>query len=215
MSQIKLMVFDMDGVIVDTEPLHRKAKEQVLVDYGIENDVNLDATVGLPNEAFWAKIIKEYSLMAEPDDLVLLQNNLILSMMEKLGMGLTPGLPELLDELESRDIKIGLASSSRRYFVEKVLNRYGVKNRFTYTVTGDEVEKRKPEPECYKKVLTLAGVEPSEAAAIEDSTAGVKAACTAGLLCFGFNNPGSGNQDLSLSHHKIARLTDVVSFLFG
>ena len=213
MSRIKLMVFDMDGVIVDSEPLHRKAKEQMLMDYGIGNEVNLDATVGLPNEAFWARIIEDYSLSTDPDKLVLLQNNLILSMMEKLGVGLTPGLSELLDELKHRGIKIGLASSSLRYFVEKVLNRFEIKERFTYVVTGEEVELRKPAPECYKKVMTLAGVEPSEAAAIEDSTAGVKAAYSSGLTCFGFINPGSGNQNLSLARYRIARLTDVIDYL--
>ncbi len=213
MSQIKLMVFDMDGVIVDSEPLHRKAKEQILVDYGIENAVNLDATVGIANEAFWAHIIKEYGLATDPDKLVLLQNNLILSMMEKHNIGLMPGLSTLMDELEHRGIKMGLASSSLRYFVEKVLDRFGIKERFSFMVTGEDVEKRKPAPECYQKVMALAGVEPSEAAAVEDSTAGVKAAYTAGLTCFGFINPGSGNQDISLAHHSITRLIDVIDYL--
>ena len=107
------------------------------------------------------------------------------------------GIPELLANLKKDGIAIGLASSSEKAFIEMVLEELGIRGYFQAVVSGEEVERSKPEPEIFLRAAELLNVDPADCLVLEDSRHGVEAAKRAGMKCIGYQNPNSGPQDLS------------------
>ena len=94
--------------------------------------------------------------------------------------------------------------------MDETLQLLGIRECFDITVAGNEIPKKKPEPDVYLKVLELSGIEASCALAIEDSKAGVEAAQRAGICCYGYRNPTSGNQDISKADKIVNSLNEIV-----
>lgn len=211
--KIKLAIFDVDGVIIDSEPLHYRAKLEILRSHGLGETFNLKEYVGKPNKDLWTKIIRENELNVNPGDLEMQQFDLILSYVYKEHLSPTKGLVNLLISLKEYCISAAVASSSNRYYVSHVLDYFGLNEYFAYSVTGDEVQFQKPSPDIYKKALQLSGISSDDAIAIEDSTAGVQAAISAGIRCLGYQNPTSGMQDLTLADGIIQELGQVMEYI--
>jgi HAD superfamily hydrolase (TIGR01509 family) len=108
---------------------------------------------------------------------------------------------------------MGLASSSNRFYVDSILSYYSLTDYFDYIVAGDEVKRKKPEPDVYLKVLELSKLDSQEVIAVEDTYAGSKAAVSAGLPCVGYQNPTSGSQDLSACFLKINELHELMEMI--
>ncbi len=212
-SNIKLVIFDVDGVIFDSEPLHYRAKLDILHSYGLGETFDLKDYVGKPNKDLWTRIIKENKLNVSPGDLEMQQFDLIISYVYKEHLSPTKGLVDLLDFLKESCIHMAVASSSNRYYVSHILEFFGLNKYFTYSVTGDEVRFQKPSPDIYQKTLQLSGICSDNVIAIEDSTAGVQAAVSAGIKCLGYQNPTSGMQNLSLATGIIQELGQVVEYI--
>ncbi len=212
-TNIKMVIFDVDGVIFDSEPLHYRAKLEILHRYGLGETFNLKDYVGKPNKDLWTKIISENKLNVNPGDLEMLQFDLILSYVYKEHLSPSKGLVNLLTLLKKSCIDIAVASSSNRYYVSHILEYFGLNEYFTYSVTGDEVRFQKPSPDIYQKILQLSGICSDNAIAIEDSAAGVQAAVSAGINCLGYQNPTSGMQDLSLATGIVQELGQVVEYI--
>ncbi len=217
MDDLKLVIFDMDGVIFDSEPLHDNAKRRLIKEGGITEQVDdLSWSVGLPSKLLWSNMISRYGLTKSAEELEYLQYKYILEEVKDRDIKTSEGFVEVLQFLRKQGIKIGLGSSSDRHYVDDVLHYYGIYQYFNYTVAGDEVANKKPSPDIYLKVLELAGYKASEAIAVEDSKAGSEAATAAGLNCIGYINPTSGSQDLSkcfMKINKISQITEVISKL--
>jgi len=122
-------------------------------------------------------------------------------------------LIDLLDMIDDYGLHAAVASSSPKYFVESVLDYLKIKNRFSNIVVGDEVSSTKPAPDVYLEVLKRENMKCKEAIAIEDSYAGVCAAVSAGIPCFAYENPTSGEQDLSRAQYKIKSLSSVSEYI--
>lgn len=205
----KMLVFDMDGVILDSEPLHEYAKKRILQDYNISPNIDLSWSVGNPNIVLWRRIITQYKISSTPEELEQKQYEYIIEQLEEQNVKANDGLEKLLDWAERNDFLIGLASSSNRYFVDYVLRFLKIKDYFEYTVAGDEVTHKKPKPDVYLAVISMTDILPSQVIAIEDSSSGIRAALEAGISCIGYQNPTSGKQDLSLALHVITSLDEV------
>lgn len=211
---LKLVIFDLDGVICDSEALHKFARLYILNGHADTENIDLSWAVGYSLRDTWIRLIHEYQLQQDPEELALMQYDVILDQMQEQNMATSSGLRELLAWIQSKNLKIGMYSSSDRYYVDRVLDRYKLRDTFDYVVAGDEVSQRKPSPEGYLKVLEMAGVSAKNAVAIEDSLAGTQAAAAAGIACIGYQNPTSGNQDLSQATWLVDDLYAVPSFLF-
>ncbi|EPR10484.1 HAD family hydrolase [Ruminiclostridium papyrosolvens] len=211
--KINLVIFDVDGVIFDSEPLHYRAKLEILQSYGLNETFNLKEYVGKPNRDLWTKVIKENNLNANPQELEMRQFNLILGYVEKEKIQPTKGLEKLLTELSKNNYDTAIASSSNRYYVSRVLDIFQLSGYFDYSVTGDEVKFQKPSPDIYQKVLSISGIPKDSAIAIEDSTSGLRAAVSAGISCIGYRNPTSGNQDLFLADAIIQELGQIKDYI--
>lgn len=212
--KIKLMIFDMDGVIFDSEPIHYNSKLRILEDLGLERELDLSRHVGFPSEEFWQRILNENGIKdVTAKELENRQYDYNLESMKNEKINLTNGLLELLDVLDACAIDCAVASSSDKYFVDKVLDYFEIKNRFRAVVSGDEVMQKKPAPDVYLKALNECNVSSADALCIEDSFMGSLAAENAGIRCIGYINPTSGQQDLSNTFAQIESIGDVIEYI--
>jgi HAD superfamily hydrolase (TIGR01509 family) len=207
---MKAVIFDLDGVLIDSEPLHAMADNQLLKETGIDVPENyFDRFVGWTNKAMWEAIKKDWDIILSAEELVELQMPLKLKLLHKSDYEPIPGVIELLERIRKTEIPMVIASSSPRQFIEAVIEKIEIKQYFAKWVSGEEVEHSKPEPDIFLKVAELLNVNPRECIVIEDSTSGIIAAKRAGMWCIGYKNVNSGNQDLSeadLIVHKIEEI---------
>ena len=183
MEKIKLIIFDMDGLILDTEKLYLEYGLEVFEElgYDITEEVFL-GTVGMTDKSsgeYYSKLYGEnfdYKIIVEKIDVKLLVTS-------KDGkVGLKNGLFELLKFLDENDVKKVVATSTARKKAEFMLENAGILDRFDFLVCGDEVKKGKPNPEIFLKAAEIAGVDPKNCMVLEDSHNGLRAANSAGML---------------------------------
>ena len=215
MKKFKAMLFDMDGVLVDSEPIHFASRTKILNHYGIEtSDEELSHYTGILSDAFLTDIAKKRGVdipIAEACDLI--KSN-FRDIIDSYDLRPIDGIPELLQELHSRDISMAIASSSSPEVIDKLTTRIGIKQYFQAFVSGHQVEKSKPAPDIY---LTAAGALkqlPTDCVVLEDSHNGIVAGHAAHCYCIGFRSPHSGNQDFSLANVIINSIRDIDLNLF-
>ncbi len=210
---VEMVAFDLDGVIADTEPLHRRAKERIFAEIGFLGDVaegiDLDDFIGLPNSELWTMVLERCGAPFSPAELERRQYDAILEQLRDNATPPSRGLFELLERLEDAGVRCGMFSSSDFYYVERVLSFFGLSGRFSPLITGDRVARRKPAPDGYLRLIEQSGLPPSRIVAVEDSRAGVASATAAGLRCIGYANPTSGNQNLEAATLRVAALGEI------
>lgn len=180
---LELVVFDVDGLMLDTESVWKEAFDKAGNKYGIP---------GLGDTLFPSLIGKRLEDEQELLDRLLpgdIQESLLndwrqmgLSSLEK-EVPVKPGLNEILDFLDAHHIKKAVATTTRRELTEERLRKIGVYDRFDYVLCGDEVINRKPDPEIYLSVLKKMDTDARNALVLEDSVVGVEAAYRAGIDC--------------------------------
>jgi HAD superfamily hydrolase (TIGR01509 family) len=206
---IRALIFDFDGLILETEePIYRSWKE-VYEAYGVplpfEQWVK---TVGSSNQAFHPQLHLEERLGAplppeEIDRRVARRVELV------LAEPVRPGVVGLAKAARAAGMKVGVASSSSRDWVQGHLERLGIVDLFECLQARDDVQHVKPEPDLYLASLDCLGVAPAEAVAIEDSPNGVIAAKRAGLRCVAVPNRITEGLDLSQADLRLTSLADV------
>lgn len=210
---VQLVCFDLDGTLVDSEPLHQRAKEQLVKRLGYKKEIDYKSFVGRPNREFWQPVVRELALKDENEQtLERKQYDLILEMAEQEGYTPSDGLSEVLGYLAEKGIRMAVCSSSDRHYVERMVALLGLADWFPVLVGGDEVPHKKPAPDIYCKALALCGVAPENAVAVEDSASGIAAAAGAGMACIGYRNPTSGPQDLSQAVCRVGQLVEMIGY---
>jgi putative hydrolase of the HAD superfamily len=180
---IKAVIFDFDGTIIDTETIWFQAyKEVLLEEFGIKLPLEEFAKIiGTTNEVLFQYIENQVEIKVDPHLIHKLTDQRFL---EKKGiLDVREGVRKKLIEAKQLGLKIGLASSSSREWVEGFLRQFELWNYFSVIKTKEDVIKVKPDPALYLKALEDLEVEPQEALAIEDSANGVLSAVEAGLKC--------------------------------
>ena len=207
---INAVIFDLDGVLIDSEPLHSKTDNQILRELGIRAAENyFDRFAGYTNESMWEAIKKDYHITKSTDKIIEMQMPLKLNLLQKGNYKSIPGIVELLDEIKAMHIPIAVASSSPKLFIEVVLAKIGIGKYFSIILSGEEVEHSKPEPDIFLKVAGLLNVNPSECLVVEDSKSGTIAAKKAGMKCIGYQNVNSGDQDLSNADFIVNNIKEI------
>jgi HAD superfamily hydrolase (TIGR01509 family) len=154
-------------------------------------------------------LINEFSINVSRDEFLKRQDEKRLVVFNKESMVSVSGTIELIQYLYDNGLKLGLASSSPRYFIEMVLNNFDLLKYFTIIVSGEELERSKPHPDIYLKAAEQIGISPIDCVAIEDANAGVRSAKAAGMYTIGYQNPNSGAQDLSAADVVIQDMKEV------
>jgi len=183
------MVFDMDGVLLDSEPLHHDVLNGVLAAEG--RMLSFDEYrpyIGTTLEYTWSDLIRRYSLTGPVEDYILRYDEGILESYRRHSV-IAPGVRQLLNLLSERGIRRAVASSSRTSWVESALETLGIREDFELLVTGDMVTHSKPDPEIYLLAAGRLGVDAHSCLAIEDSPKGVASARAAGMTVIGVRTP--------------------------
>lgn len=181
---IKAIVFDFDGTIVDTETAWYQAFQQAYENCGAELTLETFAQcIGTSHDHFnpYEYINTLLDQPVEADSFKQQVHDRHSKLMENVA--LRPGVIELLQAARSAGLKIGLATSSRREWIDKYLEQHDLGGYFECIRTMENVKKVKPDPELYTQTLACLGVQGDEAIAIEDSPNGAKAAVRAGMYC--------------------------------
>jgi beta-phosphoglucomutase len=213
LEKIKLVVFDLDGVIIDSEWAHEAAKTRIRSELGIAGAIDLAAYTGRSNRVFWQTVLDEAGMQGDVDELVRKQFAFVLEELKKAHQPETPGLTELLQFLKSRNIKIAVSSGSEEYFIRAILELLHIQPFFNVVVTGNDMVELKPAPDIYLAALRLSGVSARQAITIEDSKAGCQAAQAAGMQCIGYTNSGKNPQDLSRADFLIDKMGKAIRII--
>lgn len=202
------VVLDMDGVIVDTEPLHIAIDARVCRDLGATvAEREFERYVGVRAIDMWGEVRQRYGL-ADSAEQLLARAARLFEQAQETGQvpPPVPGALELISSLHDRGIPLAVASSSSYSSIERVLVRLQLDGIIGVRVGGDQVNHAKPHPEIYLRAAALLGLPPERCVAVEDSAYGVAAARAAGMTCVGLHNVHSGMQDLSVASVRIDSL---------
>ena len=212
----------MDGVIVDTEPVHHYAYNQQFKQLGITISPELYASfTGNSTKNIFERLKSHFDLKQEVPELVATKRQLFNEAFDsKEDLYMLDGVEDLIKELYGKGMQLVLASSSAHVTIQRIFNRFKLHQYFSYIVSGEDFPKSKPHPAIFLKAAELAQTPVSECIVIEDSTNGIMAAKAAGIYCIGYDSFHSKMQDYSLAdqiitnfnelnYHKIAGLTVV------
>ena len=198
------VVFDMDGILIDSEPLFRLAAQRAARDLGHEVTDELFFTwMGLPPAAVEASIMQtmghDFPMHAFRDRF----REIWVEHTDSHGVPAQPGIGDLLSSLQARHIPFGVATSTQREQAERSLQLAGLWSYIDKLVAGNEVEIGKPAPEIFLRAADQLGIQPTRCVALEDSEAGVRSASSARMLTIMV-------PDLHQPSAEVARLADYV-----
>lgn len=198
MKRFEGILFDMDGVLIDSEPIHIQKWREVLKVYGIETIVSwFDKFVGVPDEEVASEIVKKYELNKPPHELL---EEKRLKYRQFIEFEL-PSSPQLIEAISSlQHYKLAVVTASKKSDAELITCKIGVNALFQVILGGDEIQNNKPSPEIYLKAIEELGISPNTGIAVEDSTPGVQAAKNAGLYVIGIKN-SMVQQNLKTADH--------------
>ena len=214
--QARAVIFDLDGVLVDSEPLYADALNRVMVMEGAEplTEDESRSLIGTTVEDTW-DAIKEMRSLSKPFEYYLGIYSQTLIEIFRAGLELQPGAMDLVRAVRDRGLLLGLATSSRRAWVDVQLEVVGVNSVFDAVVTGDEVQDGKPSPEIYLSAAHLLGVPPAECLAVEDSPSGVAAAAAAGMYTVAVRTESTAGLDISSADVVLDSLEEFDMGLLG
>ena len=207
---LKAVLFDMDGVIVDTEPLHRKAYHQMFDDVNINVDEDLYASfTGQSTINICKRLVDHFNLNETPEELVSLKRKHYKIFFDNDDLGLIDGVLDRIQDYHSNDVKLVVESSASMLGIKQIFERFDLNQYFSAKFSGADLKKSKPHPEIFIKAAESTGFSKSECLVIEDSTNGIKAAHSAGIYCVGFKSPHSSHQDYSLANKIITSFEEI------
>jgi len=206
---IKAVLFDMDGVIAETEHAHVEAEKQTLLKYGVQiTEDELHQYTGTTAKQMFMELIAKYRLDTTYQKIFKEKEQIMFKLLE-LDTQPVKGVIELMCKLREKHVKLAVASSSHRRMVQYVLSKLKITRFFDSIISAEDVAHGKPDPEIFLMSAKRLKVSPAECLVVEDAKLGVEAAKEAGMKCLGYRNPHSGNQDLS----KADMVTDDFSSL--
>lgn len=207
---MKAVIFDMDGVLIDSEPLHLLTDKSLLKRLNVEVEENyFDKYVGVTNPVMWKEIVTSFNIQRSLQEILNIELSLKLKLLKKGNYLPMEGVLELLKDLYDHNIPISIASSSSSIFIKEVFKKLKIEKYVQLYISGENIEKSKPEPDIFLKTAELLQVRPEECIVIEDSKNGVIAAKRAGMKCIGFQNVNSGNQDLSKADFIVSTIKEI------
>jgi len=189
----------MDGVIVDTEPLHHKAYFMMFKEYNINvSNAFYESLTGQSTKNVCKKLVAHFNMTATPLELELSKRNYFNSLFDyDESLQLIDGVHDLIKDYYNNGLTLVLASSASMGTINKVFTRFKLDQYFIAKLSGADLKASKPHPEIFEKAAEASGYSKEKCIVIEDSTNGIKAAKSAGIYCIGFDSENSKNQDYS------------------
>ena len=211
--RVKAVIFDLDGLLIDSEPLQIAAWREYLQRHRAElTDDMLGQMYGLRLSDASKVVVNLLDLDISPEQVATERDALFL---RTVPGNIQPcsGAIVLLTELRHRGMPIALATSGHRRYVDLALESAGIPRAFDAEVTGEMVVLGKPDPETFLTAARLLGVEPAGCLVLEDSPNGVRAAKAAGMLCLAIPNEDTSDHDLSAADQILPSLDQVLEWM--
>lgn len=205
---IKAVIFDMDGVITDSEPLHTEAFGTILDKYGVKRTPEvIEKIIGLTEIDEWVYYKQIFPQIIDNVETLIEKKQ---KAYVKLGKEIKffPGFKELFSEIKKNNFKIALTTSNRVFYINYQLPKEII-NSFDAIISGNDITKGKPYPEPYAKTINKLNLNPNECIVIEDSVNGIKSAKAAGAYCIAVTNtfPKEKLQEADLIINSLTELT--------
>ncbi|MNE47226.1 Beta-phosphoglucomutase [compost metagenome] len=196
---IQTVIFDMDGVIVDTEPVHHYAyyKQFQELNITVPNEMYTSFT-GFSTRNTFQTLKEAFQLEQEVEDLIQRKRTIFNDAFDsKEDLDLLEGVKNLIQDLHANGMQLIVASSASKVTIDRVFTRFGLHEYFSHIVSGEDFPKSKPHPAIFEHAASLSIAPKENCIVIEDSTNGVRAAKAAGIFCVGYNSLHSKDQDLT------------------
>ncbi len=208
---IKAVLFDMDGVIINSEPLHHKAYHLMFAKVGITVDHTLyESFTGQATLPICKQLVEKFNLDDSPESLVALKRGFFKELFyNDPELDLIPGVRNRIEDYYANGLTLILASSASMGNINNVFDRFGLDHYFKAKLSGADLKASKPHPEIFLKAAEASGHAKEDCIVIEDSTNGIKAAHAAGIPCIAFKSPHSKNQDYSLADTVIENFNEI------
>ena len=188
----------MDGVLINSEPVHYRVWKQALAARGIELDHEIyKPCIGSTNGFLMDILHDNYGISRDDKELVETMEQIKKKVIAEEGFPIIKGVPQLLGRLKDSGYRLAIASSSPPAYIRQVVTSLGIDGYFELLVSGEQVKNPKPAPDVFLEAARQMKLDPEECLIIEDSSNGCRAAKAAGMVCCAYFNPDSGKQDLS------------------
>jgi beta-phosphoglucomutase family hydrolase len=196
---LKAVIFDMDGVIIDSEPMHNKAYHDMFDEVGINVSTKLyESFTGQSTINICKRLCDHFNLEESPEALVTLKRKHYKQFFDSNSdLDLIDGVLDLIKDYYNNGLTLVLASSAAMTSINQIFDRFDLNQYFVAKLSGGDLKQSKPHPEIFIKAAQATGFSKNECIVIEDSTNGVEAAKGAGIFCVGFDSFHSKNQDYS------------------
>ena len=208
---LKAVLFDMDGVIIDSEPLHHKAYHQMFDDVNISVSNTLyESFTGQSTLNICRQLCNQFNLNLSPETLVNLKRKHFKQLFEgDSDLLLIDGVLDLIKDYHSNGLYLVLASSASMPNINRVFSRFELDQYFVAKLSGADLKASKPHPEIFINAAKASGQHHTECMVIEDSTNGIEAAKAADIFCVGFDSPHSKNQVYANADKVIANFSEI------
>jgi HAD superfamily hydrolase (TIGR01509 family) len=210
-TDVQCVIFDMDGVIIDSEALHKRAYYQTFDSIGVNVSEELYKTLtGSSTINAFQKLVTHFQLDLNPEDLVLDKRRGYVELFENdPDLHLVDGVETLIQHLFAQGKKLVLASSSAMVNINRVFNRFDLNQYFVAKISGADLTQSKPHPEIFEKAAELGTTKRAHCIVIEDSDNGVQAANDAGIFVVGYRNPLAADQTLENANLVIDEFSEL------
>lgn len=207
---LEAIIFDMDGVLVDSEYTYFQSKSQILSEAGHEvEDSYHFQFMGATSDYMWEKMKQEFSLPLSVAEYIQQMTALRQAMIKRDGIRVIPHVQEFVKGLSQAGLKLAVASSSSLAEIKVNLAEIGLSEYFSEVVSTEEVEHSKPAPDVYLAAAERIGIMPENCLGIEDTKNGTGAVRNAGMVCVGFANPAFPKQDLAFADRVVSSFSEL------
>lgn len=211
LKMLKAVIFDMDGVIINSEPLHHKAYHKMFEEVNINvSDSLYESCTGQSTLNVCKHVKDTFNLKETPETLVAIKRKHYEYIFENdKTFNLIDGVLNLIKDYHANGLTLVLASSASMPSINRIFNRFDLNKYFKAKLSGADLKASKPHPEIFIKAAEASGFSPEECIVIEDSTNGITAANAANIFCVGFDSVHSKNQDYTNANLKIKDFKEI------
>ena len=208
---LKAIIFDMDGVLVNSEPLHRKAYFNMFEEFNLNVSNRLyESFTGKSTSAICKELCEIFDLSISHEKLMLSKRKHFKTIFDNdPKFQMIDGALSLIKNYFYNNLTLILASSASMTNINRIFKKFDLDKFFKAKISGADLKESKPNPEIFIKAAKLSGFSKSECIVIEDSTNGIIAAKSAGIYCIGFNSPNSKNQNYDKADLVVSNFNEI------
>ena len=209
---LKAIIFDMDGVLVNSEPLHRKAYFDMFEEFNLNVSNRLyESFTGKSTSTICKELCEIFELSISHEKLMFSKRKHFKTIFDNdSGFQMIDGALSLIKNYFFNNLSLILASSASMTNINRVFKKFDLDKFFKAKISGADLKESKPNPEIFIKAAKLSGFNKSECVVIEDSTNGITASKSAGIYCTGFNSPNSKNQNYDKADLVVSNFNEIM-----